>query len=251
MYRVVDRVVSDSFHKFIYYDDESISSLRSLENEYVPKVNSSEPIVVYVSDLGLPKLDTTLDLDSYRITIFHERYWELSIVLAIIERLMSHIDVSELNNRLIETFRLFSFISKRKIKDVNTLRDMLYDSKNMFRDGFLEYMKTGKIEFYDKVPIQFVMIDNMLSHIKSDLGLERHFTFMVDVNEEIDKYTCKSINDYVASRCTGYLSMNILLNRDTVWKSWYSNNGQLVEYIHDYIELDLTKHIIRSRDIRN
>ncbi len=251
MYRVVDRVVLDSFHKFIYYDDESISSLCKLEDDYIPKVNSSGPIVVYVNDLGLSNVDTKLVLDNYRITIFHERYWELLIVLSIIDRLINNIDISVLNSRLVSTFKLFSFISKREIKDVNTLRGLLYESKNMFKNGFIEYMNTGNIDFYGKVPIQFVMIDNILSHIKNDLGLDRHFALMLDFNNDMDKNTCKAVNDYVASRCTSYLSMNILLYKDVSWRNWFSNNGQLVENVHDYIEIDLTKSKIRSRYIQN
>lgn len=245
MYRVIDRVVMESFHKFVYYDDESVLSLRDLENEYIPKINSSEPIVIYIKDLGLPKLNTVLDLDNYRINFFHERYVEIMIFLSIIDRLINHIEMSELNNRLSGIFRLFS----KEIKDIDTLRNMLIDSKNMYRDGYIEYMKTGKIDFYDKVPIPFIMIDNILTDVKKKLRLERHFSLMLEFYNDIDKYTCKAINDYVASRCTGYLSMNILLHNESEWKCFYANNGQFIQNVHDYTEIDLTKHKIRSKNI--
>ena len=89
----------------------------------------------------------------------------------------------------------------------------------------------------------------MIEDIKRELCLERHFALMLELPENISKYTCMAINDYIASRCNGYLSINVLLYRDTKWKSFYSNNGQLVEYIHDYTEIDLRKHNSRKRDI--
>ena len=249
MYKIVDRVVMEGFHKFVYYDHESILSLRNLENEYIPKINSSESIVIYIKDLGLPKMNTVLELDNYRINFFYERYVEIVIVLSIIDRLINYIEVSELNKRFESIFGLFSRISKRKIQDIDTLRTMLIESKNMYSDGYIEYMKTGKIDFYDKVSIPFIIIDNLLADIKMELGLERHFALILEFCDDVDKYTCRAINDYVASRCTGYLSMNILLHNESEWKCFYANNGQFIQNVHDYTEIDLTKHKIRSKNI--
>ena len=46
---MVDRVVFDSRHKFVYYDFESIDWLRELSNEYVARIGSTEPIVIHIS----------------------------------------------------------------------------------------------------------------------------------------------------------------------------------------------------------
>ena len=243
----MDRVVLDSWHMFVYYDDECIESLRKLANEYIPKINSSEPIVIYVKDSGLPKIDTSLELDSFRITIFHERYYELLIFLSIIDRLISYIDNNELNNRLSRTFKIFSQLSKREIKDINILRSLLIDSKNMFRDGYIEYINTGKIDFYEKVPIPFIMIDNMIPQIKKEIGLQRHFSLMLELQGDVSKYNNRSINDYIASRCTGYLSMNVLLRDDKDWKNWFSNNGQFIQDVHDYSVVDFRRCKIRQK----
>ena len=247
----MDKVVLESWHMFVYYDDECIYYLRNLENEYLPKINSNEPIVVYVQDSGLPKIDTSLELDSFRITIFHERYYQLLIFLSIIDRLINCIDIDELNSRLGRTFRLFSQMSKREIKDINTLRSLLVESKNMFKDGYIEYMQTGKVDFYDKVPIPFILIDNMIPTLKRELGLERHFSLMVELQGDISKYSSKAINDYIASRCTGYLSMNVLLRDHKEWKNWFANNGQIIQDVHDYTEVDFRKHKTRSKSIQN
>ena len=57
-----------------------------------------------------------------------------------------------------------------------------------------------------------------------------------------------SINDYIASRCTGYLSINILLSKYE-WKYYYSSNGQFIENIHDYSEINLRRNKVKGRCI--
>lgn len=247
----MDRVVWDSWHKFVYYDDESIEKLKSLEGYYLPKINSDEPIVIYEIDNGLPKLDTTLKLDSYRIGFIYEHYYQIVIFLAIIDRIANHIEHNELNMRLKHLFKLFSCVGKEEINDIDVLRKLLIDSKNMYKDGYIEYMKTGKTTFYNEIPIQFIMIDNMIPNLKQAIGLNKYFSFMLELTGDIDKYTCKAINDYIASRCTGYLSMNVLLSDDSKWKCWYANNGQFIQETHDYSEKDFRKHKTRSRNIQN
>lgn len=245
----MNRVVWESWHMFVYYGDESIGTLKKLKNEYPAKMNSDEPIVVYVKDKQLPKLDTKLKLDGYRINIFHEHYYELLIFLSIIDTIVNQIDNDKLNSVFKGVFRLCSSISKRKINDVNTLRTLIIESMNMYREAYLEYMETGKCDFYDKVPIPFVMMDSLVPLIKESINLKKHFSLMIEFDGDISIYTCRAINDYVASRCTGYLSMNVLLHDDSEWKSWYSNNGQFVECIHDYSVIDLRKNKIRSKNI--
>ena len=247
----MDRVVWDSWHKFVYYDDESIGNLRLLEGVYFPKIDSEEPIIIYVMDEGLPKVDTTLKLDSYRIGFIYEHYYEIVIFLAIIDKIANYIEHSELNTRLKSLFRLCSCIRKEEINDINTLRTMLIDSKNMYKDGYIEYMETGKTDFYNNVPIPFIMMDCMIPDLKKAIGLNKYFSFMLEFDGDISIYTCKAINDYIASRCTGYLSMNVLLHDDSEWKTWYSNNGQFIQETHDYTEIDLRKQKTKCKNIQN
>ena len=246
----MQRVVGQSRHKFVYYDYESIDVLRQTEFSYLPKLDSEEPIVIYEIDEGLPKVDTNLKLDDFRIRVFHERYYELLIFLSIIDSIANHINHDELNIRLKHTFKLLSHGNKTEIKNINTLRSLLIDSKNMFKDGYIEYMETGERNLYNEVPIPFVMIDNIVDDIKRELGLKRHFSLMLELPEDISKYTCMAINDYIASRCNGYLSMNVLLYRDSKWKTYYANNGQFIQETHDYTEIDLRKHKTRIKSVQ-
>ena len=246
----MNRVVWESRHKFVYYDYESIESLRWLEQEYPVELDSSVPIVIYEMDKGLPKVDTKLVLDKYIIKSFHERYYEILIFLSMIDSIANRIDHNELNIRLKRLFKLVSYSSNKEIRDVNTLRSMLIDSKNIYKDAYLEYMCSGNCDFYNKLPIKFILIDGLVSNLKKAIGLEKYFSFMLELTEDISIYTCMAINDYIASRCNGYLSMNILLSSDRDWKYYYANNGQFIQGIHDYTEVDFRKSKTRERSIQ-
>lgn len=247
---MIDRVVWEIRHKFVYYDDESINLLRELEGVYPFKIDSEEPIVVYIKDSGLPKLDTKFVLSKDIVKIFHEHYYQLLIFSEIINNISNKIEEEELNNRLGRIFKLCSCMGREKIKDIATLKRLLVESRKMYVEAYLDYMKNEKTDFYDRVPIPFVMIDNVIIALKEKLGSKKYFCIMLELDEDISIYNCMAINDYIASRCNGYLSMNVLLHSDSEWKFYYANNGQFIQDVHDYTEVDLRKHKIRKKDIQ-
>ena len=244
---MLDRVIWESRHKFVYYDNESIDSLRKLDGEYIAKIDSEEPIVVYVQDSGLPKLDLKFVLSRDIVRIFHEHYYQLLIFSEIINSITNKIDNEELNDRLMRVFRLCSCMGKVKISDIDTLKRLVFESKEIYKESYFDFMKTGKTDFYDRVPIPFVMIDNVIMALKEAIGLKKQFCIMLDLGDDTSIYTCMTINSYIASRCNGYLSMNVLLSNENNWKSYYANNGQFIQETHDYTEIDFRS--VKKREI--
>lgn len=244
----MNRVVWESRHKFVYYDYESIELLRLVEYDYPAVIDSENPIVVYVLDEGLPKVDTKLKLDKDVIKSFHGRYYELLIFLEIISKISDDIDNNELNKRLGRLFKLCARIGcEEEINDIKTLRNLLVDSKHMYRNAYIEYMETGKLDFYDKVPIPFIMMDGLLEMLKKNIGLKKYFSILLDLGTDSSIYTCMAINNYIASRCNGYLSMNVLVDKYDKWKYYYASNGQFIQDVHDYTEVDCTTNKRRIR----
>ena len=129
---------------------------------------------------------------------------------------------------------------------------MLIDSKNMYKEAYTEYITTGVYgDFYGKVAIQFVLIDSIISILKDKINLKKYFSIMLEFSGEVTQLTSMAINDYIASRCNGYLSMNALLPNDNSWKCYYANNGQYIQNVHDYTEIDFRKNKKRERTIHN
>ena len=243
----MDRVIWDSWHKFIYYDDNDKSNIIDDLSRYKTKLNSNEPIVIYICDDGLPNVNENIEVDRYRILFFHHRYYELLITLSIIDKLIDSIDRDVLNSKFKRLFYLLS--DNILINDIVLLRDLLDKCKNIYKREYISYINTGILgDFYNNLEISNVIIDMIIPCIKKSIGLEKYFSLVIDVDSEISIYNEMSINDYIASRCTGYLSINVLLSKYD-WKYYYSSNGQFIENVHDYSYIDLRKNKIKSRYI--
>lgn len=242
---MIDRVVWESRHKFVYYDEDTKSDILDMVSRYPAKLDSEEPIVVYISDSGLSKIDSKLDLNKYKIRSFHDRYFELLIFLAIVDTLIKNIDKDILNEKLSRMFRLCSYTAKKKINDVIELREMLSRSIDSYKEAYVKYQETGELDFYETIEFPFLMMYNSLECLKEEINLKKYFALLIEIDNDTS-YNHMAINGYIASRCNGYLSVNVLLN-DYDWKYYYSSNGQLIEYIHDYTVVDLRKNKVKKR----
>jgi len=243
----MDRVIWDSWHKFVYYDED----YKEIISKYSAKTESEEPIAIYVNDEGLPKIDKNIGLDKYLIKSFHERYYGLLIFLSIINNLINNIDRDVLNLRFGRLFRLCSISGDRKITDVIELRDILEKCMNRYKKEYINYIETGVLgNFYNELEIPFVLIDTIVPCVKKSIGLKKYFSLLLDIDSDLSIFNQMAINDYIASRCTGYLSVNVLLDKYD-WKYYYSNNGQFIQDVHDYSEIDLRKNKDKVRSRHN
>ena len=233
---MLDRVVWESRHKFGYFDDDKINMFLDSSLKYPAKLDCEEPIVVLVKDSGLPQYNKDLELDKYRIYSFHNSYYEFLIALNIVDTLVKNIDKDELNNRLKHVLRLYSSFSSEEINNVDDLRTVLEDSMNIYRDGYIEYINIGNCNFFHKLKLSLVMIDNFVMDIKKCIGLEKYFSFMYIPNNKLSKECEMAINNYIGSRCNGYLSMCILCG-NSEWDYYYDVNGQIIQGTHDYTEI--------------
>lgn len=235
----MDRVIVDSWHKFVYYDEDNKDLIKDIETQYFAKIDSDEPIVVYISNEGLPKIKDRVEIDRYKIEFFHRRYYEILILKSIIDTLMESIDIDILNSRFKRLFHLC--LMSDDIDDVVELRDILDKCMNTYKREYINYIETGILgDFYNELEIPNVIIDLVIPCIKKSIGLKKYFCLLIDVDKDLSIYNQMAINDYIASRCTGYLSINVLLSKYN-WDYYYSSNFQLIENVHDYFECDLRK----------
>ena len=237
----------ESRHKFVYYDTNSVKNLRDLSKDYSPKIDSDEPIAIYIKTSGLPKkVNISAILSCDIIKMFHQHYFQLLIFSEIMNSISKNIDHVELNKRLQRVFRLCSCVAREKITNVKTLNRLLMESKKIYVNIYYEYLRQGKVDFSGRVPIPFVLIDQLIPAVKDAIGLEKYFSVIMELSKNASVYSCMALNDYISSRCNGYLSMNVLLSSDVNWPTYYSTNGQIIQNVHDYTEKDFRSVKTRS-----
>lgn len=240
----MDRVIWNSWHKFVYYDDSDRNKILDYLSKYKVNLDSKDPIVVYINDLGLPKINENVQIDKDIVLWFHHRYYELLILLSIIDKLIDSIDIDILNSRFKRLFYLLS--NNVDINDVIELRNVLDKCKNIYKREYINYIENGVFcNFYSSLEISNVIVDMIVPCIKKSIGLDKYFSLLIDGDNEISKYNQMCINNYIVSRCTSYLSINVLLSKYE-WKYYYSSNGQLIQNVHDYSEIDLRKKKVKS-----
>lgn len=231
---MIDDILLDNRHKFIYCDEnkKDIINRECLEQN----VCLDNSILVYINDNGLPMIDSEMEVDKFRVMMFHDRYYDFLITFSIIDKLINNLDIEFLNKKFKRLFNMYSGMSKKEINNIYDLRDVLEYDKNKFFDGYIEYLSTGKMDFYDKTYLGFVMTDIFIKNVKRSIGLRGYFSLLIDY-DNMSNLSMRVINKYINSRSNGYLSINVLCG-EKIWNIFYDNQGYFIQNIHDYIEID-------------
>lgn len=231
---MLDEIISDSRHKFIYFDDSKRALV--IGECLNSNINLDISMPIYIKDNGLPEDDSLLDLDKYRLIIFHERYFDFLIALSVIDALCMKIGKDILNKKLLRMFNILSYSSKNNISNIDQLRIILEHDKKVYYDGYRKYLATGRMDFVDDLLIGFITLDIFLKNIKRNLGISNGFSLFLDY-DDLSVMSMQVINKYINSRCNGYLSINVLCGEKD-WKTFYDSNGYFIQNIHDFTEID-------------
>lgn len=240
--------IMQSRHLFIYGYDTNCKSdfLKGLESEYPVNADSKEPVVLYLNNFGLPKTGVSLkDKDSYYIHRMSSEYLSLSMATRLLERTLE-LDKNVLGDRL---SRLISLISKNrntKFGEILTLEDLLREvksSRDFYYKSYIDYIN-GKIDgiSIDDVSIPFLQLEFFASIFKEQMNIDSYLAFILDKKYPFISSSAACVNDYVGSRINKDISIKVATEPDD-WETYRDSNGQFVEYIHDYgdVELDSSK----------
>lgn len=231
---MIKEILFDGRHKFVYFEENKREILK--EECLNSKINFDRSIPVYVKDNGLSKENSLLDLDIYRMILFHERYYEFLIGLSVVDVLCNNISKDELNIKLKRIFKALSSYSKKNINNIDDFRYILEHDKNIYMEGYNEYIETGNLGFYDKLILGYVVLDIFLKNIKRALDIGGCFCLLYDY-DDLSVRNMMIINKYINSRSNGYLTINVLCG-EKEWGSCYDSNGYIIQNIHDYTEID-------------
>ena len=251
MVSVVERVICYSRHMFVYCEKNDIEIIKDVSSKYIACVDTDLPIAVYIKDNGLPKSLNVLDLDKDRLSSFHRNYFDFVISLSIIDTLINQIDKDILNHRLDKLFKRYSKIYKNSnINSIDDFREKLLIGKETYYNKYVDYLNNNLTDFFDQLPIPFIMLDMFLPDLKEMLGIDSYFSILFDFTDGLSVFNQKTVNSYIGSRCNKDFSINVFCN-DSEWKVYVDLNNMFVEYIHDYGIIDMNEYkcLVKSRHI--
>lgn len=236
------QIMDTSRHQIIYgYNTkERHQFLQELEESYPVKTSSNIPIAIYMEDYILSKPNKKQS--DYETISAAGEFLEFTIIENIISKILSSgLKLDEKSQTDFVT-RITSLFGNRNheqltnIKRLKELRRALLESKNFYRDRYLQEDKENLS--IDNLPIPFITAESVVPKVKTLLELDSYFGLIFDITNSISPLSAITINNYIGKRCNADLSIKLACDA-TSWPTYCSLNGQ-IDAIHDYgtVELD-------------
>lgn len=236
------QIMDTSRHQIIYgYNTkERHQFLQELEESYPVKTSSNIPIAIYMEDYILSKPNKKQS--DYETISAAGEFLEFTIIENIISKILSSgLKLDEKSQADFVT-RITSLFGNRNheqltnIKRLKELRRALLESKNFYRDRYLQEDKENLS--IDNLIIPFITAESVVPKVKTLLELDSYFGLIFDITNSISPLSAITINNYIGKRCNADLSIKLVCDA-TSWPTYCSLNGQ-IDAIHDYgtVELD-------------
>lgn len=236
------QIMDTSRHQIIYgYNTKGRHQfLQGLEESYPVKTSSNIPIAIYMEDYILSKPNKKQS--DYETISAAGEFLEFTIIENIISKILSSgLKLDEKSQADFVT-RITSLFGNRKheqltnIKRLKELRRALLESKNFYRDRYLQEDKENLS--IDNLIIPFITAESVVPKVKTLLELDSYFGLIFDITNSISPLSAITINNYIGKRCNADLSIKLVCDA-TSWPTYCSLNGQ-IDAIHDYgtVELD-------------
>jgi hypothetical protein len=240
-----DAIATHAWHEFIYCknNEERKSFLDSMRDDYVIKLDSNEPAVVFVDDFMLPTIDIGMRTMDTRVKSIAREYLSFTLVAAIVEQTIQQNKLEELNQKMVKFIkdvnRLYINDDEFHISDVSGLLDALKKSKEFYRNHYVELMHTGEWSGdFSTIPISFMEFSMFITAYKRALGRSSHIGMVLDYQGSGAVVSQRAVNGIVTKRIAGDAPMKIVCEPGE-WKTYHDLNGVLAEDVHDYSSIDL------------
>lgn len=237
-------IMEQSRHQFIYgYNgDERKTFLKQTADNYPIIIGEDKPIGIYLDNIGLPKLASPENLDQIALTRFGQEYCDFSIIISIIDRTLRQFDnniLKELSTDLLNYInRIYLRDLSIKISDLQDLRSVLDESRNLYNEEYQKYMTTGMLNnFVSRLKIPFISLNPFIIQYKEMIENEAYIAVIIDHQMPISITSQQAINNWIGSRINANLSIKVACEPDG-WESYVSHNGVYIERVHDYGVVD-------------
>lgn len=241
---VKSQIIGQSRHQFIYGYNNNYRSqfLQSFETEYPVIMDSEKPVALYFDSLGLPAVNTDLkDKDPYIIKAMNREYVSFAIASRMIERTMEK-ESSNLDTRLSRLISLSNIGRSKGFSEIKTSDELLAAfkaSRDFYLDNYEKYLKaqTDSVDI-GTIAIPFIQLEMFTEQLKRGLGINSYFAVLIDNRKPVSIFSTRAINNFLGSRINKDLSFKVATEPDK-WPTYKDENGQLVQAIHDYGEVEL------------
>lgn len=225
-------IIDQSRHQFIYgYNDENRKSLiKELEIEYPIVKDETSQIAINPKNIFLPNIEIE-GFDKYKLSLIATEYLRFNIALELLLRTQSQFPDINMSN--------LTTYFEENITKIEELIKHFKESIDFYKYYYEEYLKNEDIKIsIDEILISFLDIETFIRKYKKDINNQSYISILVDNVCDSSIYSIRAINDLIGSRINKNISMKIFTEPDK-WKTFIGSNGQFIESIHDYGEIEI------------
>ena len=249
-------IIEQSRHIFVYgyLNEKRTQFAKELEEENPIQMDSENPFAIYLEDFALKKEDyDKKSLDQNKIQLISNEYLHFSIGHKLVQKTIEDVGIEEISKRLTKLLDRMNRYSKSKshpnMETVRDLEKVLEESKTFYRTYFKKYIHQEQTPDINEVAIPFILLESFVEEWKKALNNSSHLCILIDKKEPIEIGSTRAVNFLVGGRINKDISMKVITSPED-WDSYRDQNGQVIEYIHDYgiVELDdSNKKYIKER----
>lgn len=237
-------IMDYSRHLFVYgkNNDHRSEFLKSIENDYPLESSSSKPCAIYLDNFGMPKTEDDLkSKNSFLIHSMCSEFFAFSVASRILEKACIF-DTAELNERLKKIILLTDRFKNGGHPDIKTYEDLLREltaARNFYYKSYMDYVSgvTNSVAI-DQISVPFLELDSFVRMFKDAFGMDSYFDLLLDYKSPMATPSVKVVNNYLGARCNKDISVSVAIEPGE-WPSYYNETNQLVEYVHDYSNVQL------------
>lgn len=238
---VLKDIVMRSNHKFIYGDAlEREKYLKSLASEFSFQSEEVKPVGIYIKEPGLEACHNKA-CDIITVSSFNSRYFEMVVAYEILNKLMNELlpnELEKIENELLSFFNIN--VMNGEFKSLEELRQELLRTKEIYKEEYHHYIITGEDpNILNRLRIMMVMLDFMIIKLKSILPTLKRINLFIDKDGNYSEMYTRVINFYINARSNSDLSINVGCNNWQDWPIYRDLNGNFVQAMHDYQDVDM------------
>lgn len=235
MKNIENQIITESRHQIIYSDDSEFRKelFKSIEKNNPISQNINKPFCVYIEDIG-PNIDNLKgNLDSVKLSSMAREYLYFSTCYEIVNKIKELKLDEELLKRFLDRINTL-FTQNYDILSLDELSVSLLNSKEIYENGFKNYVETGNLNFnINEMNIPFMDLESFIKKIKKLINNELYLCILLNYEKEISLYSMKSVNNLIASRINKDISIKLGTSNKS-WKIYYTDNNDHIDSVHDY-----------------
>jgi len=236
---ILDKVVLDNSHKFVYCKEEEREKFSEADHTYPILIDGYDPASVYVMGYGLPDERNNQQINTSWIVSYHKKYYDFLIASKIMNDLMEQVDNDLLDKRMEKLLKFYCDSTLyEKFKTSKDLCSTLSTARDAWYESYIHYLKTLKVLHLVDLPLKSIDLPAFISKLKTALGMNSYFSIFLDVMDGISITSQKTVNGYINSDINNNMSLNILCDYNT-WNDYYDVSGRIIQ--DNYKEVDLIR----------